>query len=81
MINRAICEAFDTFHSLAQREMGKHANLLSSFTVDVEALHMIPIHSAIAKESNRFLADYVPLEKLQNWALNCKEAHGAVSYS
>ena len=44
--------------------------------MDMETLHQIPIHPAIAEKKNLFLADLVPLEKLQSWAMNCREAHG-----
>lgn len=74
--NSPVCDTFDAFYSQAQREMGKHATLLKNFAMDMETLHHIPIHPAISEKKNLFLADLVPLDKLQSWAMNCREAHG-----
>jgi hypothetical protein len=59
---------------MAQRDMGKHALLLKSFSLDVESLHYLPIHEKIGGKKS-FLSDTVPLEKLKIWYENCLEAH------
>jgi hypothetical protein len=59
---------------MAQRDMGKHALLLKSFSLDVESLHYLPIHEKIL-DKKIFLSDTVPLAKLKVWYENCQEAH------
>jgi len=49
---------------------------LNSFSIDLTALHQIPVHPAIAKD--KVLADYIPEERLQAWEQNCRLAHGKI---
>ncbi|KAJ3026849.1 hypothetical protein HDV00_011577, partial [Rhizophlyctis rosea] len=70
-----VVEGFDVFFEGAKGEFARCGGLLGSFPNDLQALHRIPVHRAIAGEDNRFLADYVPEEKLRVWGEGCRGAH------
>ncbi|KAI9105226.1 hypothetical protein DFS34DRAFT_574450 [Phlyctochytrium arcticum] len=72
--SRSICEAFDVFYQHAQREIAKHTTRIQSFPIDMQALSHLPVHPAIA-DGDKYLADYVPRDKLVAWAENCRTAH------
>ncbi|KAI8853000.1 hypothetical protein BC829DRAFT_430285 [Chytridium lagenaria] len=72
--SRSVCEAFESFNSHSQKELTKHSSLLKSFPADLQALHRIPVHTAIA-EDHKFLSDYVPEDKLLTWVESCRAAH------
>ncbi|KAJ3240106.1 oligomeric, coiled-coil, peripheral membrane protein [Chytriomyces hyalinus] len=69
-------DAFDLFMAHSQREMSRNNHLIQSFPADLQALHRIPIHPSISNsDEHKRLSDYIPEQRLLEWADKCRLAH------
>ncbi|KAI8827978.1 hypothetical protein BJ741DRAFT_670598 [Chytriomyces cf. hyalinus JEL632] len=69
-------DAFDLFMAHSQREMSRNNHLIQSFPADLQALHRIPIHPSISNsDEHKCLSDYIPEQRLLEWADKCRLAH------
>jgi hypothetical protein len=72
--SKGICESFDLFNIQAQKEFLKQSLLLTSFPQDLETLKKLKVHQIINNQ-NKYLVDYVPLEKILNWVDKCRASY------
>ncbi|KAF9437182.1 oligomeric, coiled-coil, peripheral membrane protein [Entomortierella beljakovae] len=75
--SQSVLETFDKFNSFATKEFTKQAKLLQSFPRDIEVLRQIKVHPALlpAESPERYIADFIPTDKLVLWAERCREIH------
>ncbi|KAJ3248837.1 oligomeric, coiled-coil, peripheral membrane protein [Chytriomyces hyalinus] len=74
--SKPAADAFDLFMAHSQREMSRNNHLIQSFPADLQALHRIPIHPSISNsDEHKCLSDYIPEQRLLEWADKCRLAH------
>ncbi|KAF9156948.1 oligomeric, coiled-coil, peripheral membrane protein, partial [Linnemannia schmuckeri] len=75
--SRSVLETFEKFNAFATKELTKQARLIQSFPRDIEALRQIRVHPALLPPDSpeRYIADFIPTDKLILWAERCREIH------
>ncbi|KAG0234848.1 oligomeric, coiled-coil, peripheral membrane protein [Actinomortierella wolfii] len=75
--SRSVIDTFEKFNAFATKEFTKQARLLQSFPRDIETLRRIRVHPALLQPDNtdRYIADFIPADKLVIWADRCREIH------
>ncbi|KAF9159474.1 oligomeric, coiled-coil, peripheral membrane protein [Actinomortierella ambigua] len=75
--SRSVIDTFEKFNAFAAKEFAKQARLLQSFPRDIETLRRIRVHPALLQQDSpdRYIADFIPADKLVIWADRCREIH------